>query len=73
MKIFGMIILITMVAVLAVLIVPLIPLVGLNYLGYNIAYTFDSWLGAFFILFGVLLVGLSGYVQTRKLGKINDN
>jgi hypothetical protein len=63
MRTFGMIILITMVAVLAVLIIPLILLVGLNYMGYNIAYTFDSWLGAFFIQ---VFIGLSTNLKVEK-------
>ena len=45
MKTFGMIILVSAVAILAVTIIPLILLVGLNYLGYNVPYTFDTWLG----------------------------
>ena len=63
MKTFGMIILVSLVVVLAVTIIPLILLVGLNYLGYNVPYTFDSWLGAFFIQF---FIGLSTNLKVEK-------
>ena len=63
MKTLGMIGLIVVVAVFAVAIIPLILLVGLNYLGYNVPYTFDSWLGAFFIQF---FIGLSTNLKVEK-------
>ena len=63
MKSLGMIGLILVVAVLAVTIIPLILLVGLNYLGYNVPYTFDTWLGAFFIQF---FIGLSTNLKVEK-------
>lgn len=63
MKTLGMIGLILVVAVLAVAIIPLILLVGLNYLGYNVPYTFDTWLGAFFIQF---FIGLSTNLKVEK-------
>ena len=62
-----MIILVSAVAILAVTIIPLILLVGLNYLGYNVPYTFDTWLGAFFIQ---IFIGLS---TNLKVEKKNDN
>ena len=55
--------LILVVAVLAVAIIPLILLVGLNYLGYNVPYTFDTWLGAFFIQ---IFIGLSTNLKVEK-------
>lgn len=55
--------LILVVAVFAVAIIPLILLVGLNYLGYNVPYTFDTWLGAFFIQF---FIGLSTNLKVEK-------
>ena len=67
MKTFGMIILVSAVAILAVTLIPLILLVGLNYLGYNVPYTFDTWLGAFFIQ---IFIGLS---TNLKVEKKNDN
>lgn len=63
MKALGMISLILVVAVLAVTIIPLILLVGLNYLGYNVPYTFDTWLGAFFIQ---IFIGLSTNLKVEK-------
>lgn len=63
MKTLGMIGLILIVAVLAVAIIPLILLVGLNYLGYNVPYTFDTWLGAFFIQ---IFIGLSTNLKVEK-------
>jgi hypothetical protein len=63
MKTFGMIILVSAVAILAVTIIPLILLVGLNYLGYNVPYTFDTWLGAFFIQ---IFIGLSTNLKVEK-------
>jgi len=63
MKTLGMIGLIVAVAVFAVTIIPLILLVGLNYLGYNVPYTFDTWLGAFFIQF---FIGLSTNLKVEK-------
>ena len=63
MKTLGMIGLILVVAVFAVAIIPLILLVGLNYLGYNVPYTFDTWLGAFFIQF---FIGLSTNLKVEK-------
>ena len=63
MKSLGMIGLILVVAVLAVTIIPLILLVGLNYLGYNVPYTFDTWLGAFFIQ---IFIGLSTNLKVEK-------
>ena len=63
MKTLGMIGLILVVAVLAVAIIPLILLVGLNYLGYNVPYTFDTWLGAFFIQ---IFIGLSTNLKVEK-------
>ena len=53
--------------VLAVAIIPLILLVGLNYLGYNVPYTCDTWLGAFLIQ---IFIGLS---TNLKVEKKNDN
>jgi len=63
MKTFGMIILVSAVAMLAVTIIPLILLVGLNYLGYNVPYTFDTWLGAFFIQ---IFIGLSTNLKVEQ-------
>lgn len=63
MKTFGMIILVSAVAILAVTLIPLILLVGLNYLGYNVPYTFDTWLGAFFIQ---IFIGLSTNLKVEK-------
>jgi len=63
MKSLGMIGLIVAVAVFAITIIPLILLVGLNYLGYNVPYTFDTWLGAFFIQF---FIGLSTNLKVEK-------
>jgi hypothetical protein len=63
MKTFGMIILVSAVAILAVTIIPLILLVGLNYLGYNVPYTFDTWLGAFFTQ---IFIGLSTNLKVEK-------
>jgi hypothetical protein len=63
MKTFGMIILVSAVAILAVTIIPLILLVGLNYLGYNVPYTFDTWLGAFFIQ---IFIGLSTNLKVEQ-------
>ena len=51
------------VAIFAVTIIPLILLVGLNYLGYNVPYTFDTWLGAFFIQ---IFIGLSTNLKVEK-------
>ena len=51
------------VAIFAVAIIPLILLVGLNYLGYNVPYTFDTWLGAFFIQ---IFIGLSTNLKVEK-------
>lgn len=63
MKNLDLIILIIIVAVLSVTIIPLILLVGLNYLGYNVPYTFDTWLGAFFIQ---IFIGLSTNLKVEK-------
>lgn len=63
MKNLSLIILIVMIAILAVTIIPLILLVGLNYLGYNVPYTFDTWLGAFFIQ---IFIGLSTNLKVEK-------
>ena len=63
MKTLGMIGLIVAVAVFAITIIPLILLVGLNYLGYNVPYTFDTWLGAFFIQ---IFIGLSTNLKVEK-------
>jgi hypothetical protein len=63
MKTFGMIILVSAVAILAVTLIPLILLVGLNYLGYNVPYTFDTWLGAFFIQ---IFIGLSTNLKVEQ-------
>ena len=63
MKTFGMIILVSAVAILAVTLIPLILLVGLNYLGYNVPYTFDTWLGAFFIQ---IFIGVSTNLKVEK-------
>ena len=63
MKSLGMIVLILAVAIFAVAIIPLILLVGLNYLGYNVPYTFDTWLGAFFIQ---IFIGLSTNLKVEK-------
>ena len=51
------------VAIFAVAIIPLILLVGVNYLGYNVPYTFDTWLGAFFIQ---IFIGLSTNLKVEK-------
>ena len=63
MKNLSLIILIVMIAILAVTIIPLILLVGLNYLGYNVPYAFDTWLGAFFIQ---IFIGLSTNLKVEK-------
>jgi hypothetical protein len=63
MKKLSLIIVIVAVSVLAVTIVPLILLVGLNFLGYNVPYTFDTWLGAFFIQ---IFIGLSTNLKVDK-------
>jgi hypothetical protein len=63
MKKLSLIIAIVAVSVLAVTIVPLILLVGLNFLGYNVPYTFDTWLGAFFIQ---IFIGLSTNLKVDK-------
>jgi hypothetical protein len=62
-KNFWIIVLVIALAIFVVTIVPLILLVGLNYMGYNIPYTFDSWLGAFFIQ---VFIGLSTNLKVEK-------
>ena len=63
MKNLDLIILVIIVAVLSAAIIPLILLGGLNYLGYNVPYTFDTWLGAFFIQ---IFIGLSTNLKVEK-------
>ena len=67
MKTFSLLSIVGVFAILAVAIIPLILLVGLNYLEYNVPYTFDTWLGAFFIQ---IFIGLS---TNLKVEKKNDN
>ena len=63
MKDLMVIVTVLIVAIFAVTIIPLILLVGLNYLGYNVPYTFDTWLGAFFIQ---IFIGLSTNLKVEK-------